>query len=296
MKRKKILVASTSILLTLTACNSTDTSVDDDKIEVYTSFSAMTALVKPIVQDNVEVIQLINGNIEPHEYEPTAKDITRISEADLFVYNGLGFEHYMNKVEASVDSDVLFLETATKITDVYEGENGIDPHVWMNLDNAIKQAGAIVDDMSIIDIDNRDLYESNLQNFTDGILQLIAEYDEVLENDFDKTVVVVHPAYRYLFEPYGITQLAVQPDHETEPTSTQLKEVIEYIRDNDVKYIFSTSSDMTKTVETVVSETGVTVFVLDNLENIDIENITETTYIDVMRSNLEVLKNAKALQ
>ncbi len=286
-----IAVVFTSVLA-LTSCGEGQQDNEDTKMKVYTSFSAMSAITKPLIGNDDILIQLTNGNIEPHDYEPTAKDIVEISNADMFIYNGVGFEHYINEVEASVDSNVFFVNSSQNISFTSKNDKGIDSHVWLNLDNVKIQANNIAHGLIAKDETNEKIYVDNLKAFVSYVDTLKAGYDTTLTN-YDDTVVVLHPAYAYIFEPYGIKQLAIQQNHDVEPTITELKEVIDFINDNNIKYVFAATVENSKSLETVVNETGVEVLILNSMENINEEDIDNNTYIDIMTENLEALKKYK---
>ncbi len=279
-------------LLALTSCGGSQQVGEDSNIKVYTSFSAMSAITKPLIGNDDIIIQLTKGTVEPHDYEPTARDIVEISNADLFIYNGVGFEHYIGEVEASVDTDIFFVNSAQNIKFTSETDRGIDPHVWLSLDNVKVQANNIVNALVVKDEKNEKIYRDNLKAFSSYVDTLKASYNSTLSN-YDDTVVVLHPAYAYIFEPYGIKQLAIQENHDVEPTITELKEVIDFIKDNNIKYVFAASEEGSKSLETVVNETGVEVLILDSMENIDIDIIDNNTYINIMTENLESLKEYK---
>ncbi len=288
MKKFFMAVGVASTLL-LTAC-SDDISEDlHEELKVYTSFSAMSAITKPLLTNDDILIQLTDGGIEPHDYEPTARDIANISEADLFIFNGLGFEHYTDKIEASVDESVNFVRASENISYVSENEVGVDPHCWLNLDNALILANNIVECLIEKDAVNQEIYKDNLNAFTSYISELKISYDDVL-SEYDDTVVVLHPAYAYIFEPYGIEQMAIQKNHEVEPTISEIKEVVDYINENNIRYVFASTDSSSKPLNTVIEETGVEVLILDSMENINEEDIKTSTYIDIMTKNLESLK------
>ncbi len=293
---KKFRTAITAVfftsIITLTSCDSDVENRLDSELKIYTSFSAMSAIAKPLIGNDDKLIQLTNGSVEPHEYEPTARDIVEISKANLFVYNGVGFEHYIGELQASVDEDIRFVNSAQNITFTSEDENGIDTHVWLNLDNAKVQATNIVNGLIEVDKANEKIYLDNLKAFSNYVDILIGEYKSVL-SDFDDKVVVLHPAYTYIFEPFGIDQLAIQKNHEVEPTINELKEVIDFINNNNIRYVFAASDQNSKALETVVNETGVKVLILDSMENINEEDIDNNTYIRIMTENLEALKKYK---
>ena len=97
---KKILPLIATLSLLLSACeNVSEKSADSDKISVYTSFYAMYDFAKTIGGDKADVKVLCPVGTEPHDYEPTAADMAKLSQADVFIYNGMGMEHWTESIE-----------------------------------------------------------------------------------------------------------------------------------------------------------------------------------------------------
>ncbi len=292
MKKCKLGCLLVSSAVVLTACSNDNIETqNDNSLNIYTSFSPITAITKNIVNESSNITQLVNGNIEPHEYEATARDIANVTDSELFIYNGLGFEHYIDDMMSSIESDVKFVDTSKGAPVIVTNEEGIDSHIWLNFNNVEQQATNITEALIEVDGENKDTYTNNLNEFTDKLTNLNKSYDEVLVGKEGSSVLVLHPAYTYLFEQYKINQVAIQKDHEVEPTIAELKEVIDYIKENDISYIFASDIEHSKPLETVVAETGIEVFELYTLENIE-EEIDKQTYFKLMEQNLETLKEA----
>ncbi len=290
MKKYKFVSLLASSAVILSACGGENIEAKTG-IDIYTSFSPITAIAENIVTDDANITQLVNGNIEPHEYEATARDIANVTDAEIFAYNGLGFEHYIDDMMDSIESDVKFVETSKDVPVVVNTEEGVDSHIWLNFENVEKQAINIANALIEVDSENKETYTNNLNEFINKLTQLNKSYDEVLVDKEGSSVLVLHPAYTYLFEQYGITQVVIQKDHEVEPTIADLKETIDYIKQNDIKYIFASEVEHSKPLNTVVDETGIEVYELHTLENIE-EEITKETYFNLMEQNLETIKKA----
>ncbi len=295
MKKLRKFIGSTLLATTLalTSCG-TNISYDlDEELIIYTSFSAMTAITKPLITSNAVVIQMTDANVEPHEYEPTAKDVVGVSEADLFIYNGVGFEHYVEKIATSVEDDIVFVNSAKGIEHIIEEGHGVEPHVWLGFDNVLVQATNIINSLIAVDNANEEIYKDNLIAFTNDIEDLQEEYQEVLGHRFGREVVVLHPAYSYIFEPYGISQIAIQPNHDVEPTMVELKNVIDYIKENNVRYILANSAEGSDVLDRVLEETNTDVLVLNSMETLDGDLLETDSYKEIMNQNLESLKKLK---
>ncbi len=284
---QKLMTLGLISLFALTSCGSETTanSNKDDSLEIYTSFSAVTALTTPIITEETIVNQLTEPNVEAHDFEPSGRDVARVSNADLFIYNGLDIEHYVSDLKSSIDGNVMFVDTSENVPNILKD----DAHIWLSFLHAKAQVKNITHGLVSVDETNSDKYIKNEELFLSEIEGLEIEYDLFLNNYKGETVVVSHPSYNYLFNKYEINQMPIQINHEVEPTIAELKSVIDYINTNDVKFIIAPSSEVTKPLQTVLDETNVEVVVMDNLENITTE-ITKDTYINIMSENLNALK------
>ncbi len=287
---QKLVAFSLISLFVLTSCSSNNTTSSNKEngsgLDVYTSFSAITALTIPIMLDGTTISQLTEPNVEAHDFEPSGRDVASISEADLFIYNGLGIEHYVEDLKNSVNSETMFVDTSENVPYVLED----DAHIWLSFLHAKVQVKNITYSLVSVDSANKDLYRENEQKFISEIESLENEYALFLNSKKGQTVVVSHPAYSYLFDNYQIKQIPIQINHDVEPTISELKTVIDYINTNSVKYIIAPSSEVTKPLQTVLDETDAEVVVVDNLENITVD-ITKDTYINIMSENLNVIKS-----
>ncbi len=286
---QKLTALSLLGVFALTACSSDVDSKEDNSLDVYTSFSAVTALTMPIVSDETNITQLTEPNVEAHDFEPSGRDVASIADSELFIYNGLDIEHYIEDLTNSIDSETIFVDTSFNIPYVLEEDNSVDPHIWLSFEHVKVQVENIANSLISVDSENTDKYNENLAKFVSDIEILEKQYDEFLNTKKGQTVVVSHPAYNYLFDKYDIKQIPIQQNHEVEPTISELKFVIDYINNNNVKYIIAPSSEVTKPMQTVLDETDAEVIVVNNLENITGE-ITKDTYINIMSENLEFIR------
>jgi zinc transport system substrate-binding protein len=278
-------------------------SKDGDKITVYTSIYPMFDFAAKIGGDKIELNNLVPAGVEPHDWEPSPKDIAGIERADLFIYNGAGMERWVGKVLGSLsNSKLAAVETSKGIEllenrDLHqEGHNhyGYDPHVWLNPLFAKKQMEAIKDALVKADPANRDFYEKNFEKNSQKFIELDRYYREAVKTFKRKDVVVAHKAFGYMCEAYGLNQLAIEGiDARSEPTPARMAEIAKYIRDKGVKIIFFEKLSSPKIAQTVADSVGVRTLALNALEGLDEEETKAgKEYFSVMRDNLKALKEA----
>ena len=277
------------------------------KVKVVASFYPMADFAQKIGGDHVEVKNLCPAGTEPHEWEPSPTDINSIEESQVFVYNGADMEGWVKDALESVDtqktqvveaSDGIQLRTADHSHDAdgdEEAEEGThDPHVWLNPENAKAEAKNIMDALVAADPDNKADYEANYEKYAQEFDELDAEFSQKLAQTKGKTIVVSHEAFGYLCDRYGLTQMPITGmDAEGEPDAQAMAQIIDFVRQNDVKVIFSEDLVSPKVAEQIANETGASCEVLNPIEGLTDDQLAQgEDYFSVMRSNLDELVSA----
>ena len=272
--------------------------VNSDKVKVATSFYPLYFFTSEIGQDNINVVNITPAGAEPHDYEPTAKDIANISDSKLLVLNGGGLEAWGQNILQNIDQNnttvvVAGVALATQhITE--EGKTIQDPHVWLSPPLAKQMADRITVGLETADPANKNLYELGNTALKLKLDILDAKYKAGLASCAKKDIVTSHAAFGYLAAAYGLNQVSItgiSPD--SEPSSQQLAQVSEFVKKNHIKYIFFESLVSPKLSETIATETGAKTLELNPIEGLSNEEISKgENYITVMERNLTNLKIA----
>ena len=290
MKKILMTAAAAAAISTLAACGTKPTETvenNNDKIQVYTSFYAMYDFAREIGGDMADVHNLCPVGSEPHDFEPTASDMAALTEADLFIYNGMGMEHWTDSVNETLSgSDVIIVEASANVENIAEN---YDPHVWLDPENALAEMEAIADGFIQADPENSDYYTARLDDCRGRIEQLDNDYKTAVAGFTSHNIITSHEAYFNLCNAYGLIQLAVNGvDNSEDPTPTRMAEIIEFIKANDIKYVFTEPLSTSKIVQTIADDTGCELLTLDPFEG----STEDKGYFDVMYENLEALKTA----
>lgn len=281
---KKIFALILAAILPLCGCTE---KKDSDKMQVYTSFYAMYDFARLIGGDMADIYVLCPVGSEPHDFEPKTSDMAKLSDADIFIYNGMGMESWAEKTIKSIGSSELISVEASK--DIPNVSEDYDAHVWLDPDNAVKEMENIKNAFCEKDSANADYYTENFN--------ICREKAETLKNDFlsaakdfkTNNIVVSHAAFAYLCGAFGLNQTALDNARgESDPSPAKMAETIDFIKANNIKYIFAEALDTTKVIETAAKETGAEILVLNPFEG-DTEN---RDYFTVMEENLNSLKKA----
>jgi zinc transport system substrate-binding protein len=291
---KKRITALACALLSLsvafTGCTKTTDTENSGKLQVYTSFYALYDFAEKIGGDDVELVNIVPTGTEPHDWEPTVHDMASLENCDILFYNGLGMESWIEKVQSSVTNDIEYVELA----DGLANENAEDPHVWLSPVKAKEMAEKIKDTLVANDSENAEDYEQNYNDFAEELDELDEEYKSSLSNVDNKSIVVSHEAYSYLCDEYGLEQIAIDGIFaDSEPSPDKMKEIVNFINDNNIKYIFYEELISKKTAQTLADETGAVLLSLNPYEGLTDDEIAQgEDYISVMEENLQNLKLA----
>ena len=277
MRSKYILVLMVSILLMLVLVGtlSCQPSSSSPKKSIVVTYSILGSIVKELVGDKATVTVSIPNGLDPHEWEPSAKDIEAINKADLVVENGLGLEGGMEKtLQAARDSGVKFFTASDYITVRHVGSGeGIpsgdpdqvigaaDPHLWMDpvaMKSVVEGlASELVKDLNL-DVSSQAL---DLENRLDSLDKEVADTVAAIPQE-NRNLVTGHESMGYFAQRYGfklvgviIPSLSTEADISAEDLAA-LKQAIE---DNHVKAIFTELGTSPSVAKAIGDETGVQV-------------------------------------
>ncbi|OCT12402.1 ABC transporter substrate-binding protein [Paenibacillus pectinilyticus] len=281
--------------LFLSGCASSKPGLVDGKVNVVTSFYPLYDFTKQIGGDYVNVINLVPAGVEPHDWSPKSRDIKNMSGAEVFVYQGAGFEGWVKDFLGSLSSkSTLRVVEASQGADLIttdDNKEEFDPHAWLSPLNAEKMANNIKTALIAADPAHKDAFEQNYQNYASQLADLDARYKKELSQTSKKEIAVSHHAFAYLCRDYGLTQMSIMglsPD--AEPTAQDLKKINTFIKDHQLKYIFFEELVSDKLAKTLAKDAKVDTLVLNPLEGLSkAQEDAGENYITIMDKNLKNL-------
>jgi zinc transport system substrate-binding protein len=280
---------------------------EQEKITVVASFYPLYEFASRVVGDRAEVSSLVPAGVEPHDWEPTAEDVSRVSAADLLVINGAGFEIWADDIEVKVVAN-----TSEGIEFNYKEENragsdehghedgdaaggsGVNPHIWLDPMLAKHQIDKIRDAMARSDPVNADYYNQNADRFTAELDSLDAFIRSELASCEKLDFIAFHDAFIHFSERYGLRQHSIQgvsPEGEILPQTIQ--QIIELANELDINVIYSEDLIDSRLADTIANEIpDGKVLVLSPIEGIgEEEQAVGIGYIDKMKQNIANLKD-----
>jgi len=287
-----LLIAS----LILSACSLTPSNPESKQLKVVVSFYVLEDFTKKIGGDAVEVVNLLPGSMEPHDYELSTTDMITLSDASLIFILGNDFEPWYKDFESSLDPSRQSVSIISKGIDTItlESTGQVDPHIWTSLRNARQMLKNIRDALVKANPDNMDLYDANLAKYDEEFANLDQTIREELSDRTLDVFVSNHAAFGYFAADYGLTMIPVlglEPD--AEPDAAQMQRIIELVKTYQIPVILYEDVTDTKVAETIADETGAKTGLLRTLESLSEEERAKgEDYLSLMRQNLESLKKA----
>ena len=303
---KKLLYAILGCLIILSGCSNGKQVSNEDtgKLQIITTFYPMYYLAKQVSGNLANVEILVPNGVEPHDWEPASKDMIKMQEADVFIYNSRYFETWTEKVLGSINTSNLKVVEASKgiglmdstIEEEHPDQQGSqatkDSHVWLSPVLAQKEVDNIVKVLEKADPKNKAQYEKNADTLKTKLVALDQLYKETIDKAPRKEFVTQHAAFGYLAKQYGLTQIPIaglSPD--AEPSLTKLAELTNLIKEKRINVVYFEELTSPKVAQTLANETGAKTEVLNPLEGLTKDEQEQgLDYIGVMEKNLEALK------
>ena len=344
---KKIITLIISVLLILcmlTACGGTDsrdagtdssdnTGSADGKLRAVTTIFPIYDWMRIIAgEDNeaADISMLIDTGVDLHSFQPTAEDIKKISECDVFVYVGGESDEWVEdalKETAKKDIVVVNLmevmgdkaleeelkegmqeehEEDEREGDKHEGdkhagdeETEYDEHIWLSLKNASVLTNAIAEALAEADPDNADTYRSNAQAYIGRLDSLDKEYKKAAESGNTRTLLFGDRfPFRYLTDDYGLDYYAafVGCSAETEASFETIAFLSAKADELGLRCIMTIEGTDHSIANSIVNNTKTKdqqILTLDSMQGTTAQDVEAgATYLSVMENNLEVLKEA----
>lgn len=264
-----------------------------EQFKIVTTFYPIFIMTQNIMQgaQNIELVNMADINAGClHDYTLSTQDMKKLEKADVIVQNGLGLENFMDKI-LDTYSNVQIIDSSKNITNKIEENGEVNNHIWTSLSNYILQVEEIANRLSEVNPENKEVYERNKERYIQELKELQEKYQTELTNLKGKKAICLNEAFSYLAKEVGLDIISVETNHEESSLSAEkIKELIETMKNENIKSILVDKEDNLKSAQTLANETGATIYELQS----GLTGSTETnSYLQLMQENLEVLKELK---
>ncbi|HEX6990178.1 MAG TPA: metal ABC transporter substrate-binding protein [Bacillota bacterium] len=298
---------------------------DQEPVRAVTTVYALADFTRAVGGDRVAVEQLAPEGGHGHEHEPTPRDLEKILNADLFIYNGAAFEPWIDQVlgliegadgvrpvDASRGIALLAaddpggadghpgagagprsgLGAGTRASAPVPDVHGVDPHVWLDPRRAAQQVAVIAEALTAVDPGGEAGYRAGAEAFRAQLEELDRHWTEGLAGCRLRDFVVDHGAFGYIADRYGLHQVAVtglaadQP-----PTPGRLAGLTAFVVERGIRVLFYDPGSGAGAVRALAVDTGTRLLPLHPLETPAAgEAQRGENYLTIMRANLEALQ------
>ena len=284
---KKITLISLCTLCLIILLMGCSRSAKSDKLLIAVSIPPQAWFVSQIADDKADVLILDPPGQNPHNYEPTPKQIKSLSRASAWVLSGTEFEISLRPKIQKLFPDLLIIDGTEGVEFRYLADHEcddpdhahdisssleIDRHTWLGYDPAILMAMKIASSLVILDNKNNDYYFGRMDDLIKKIDNVYNRLRVTLAPLEGKSVFVYHPSFGYFLDDFGIIQEAVEIEGK-EPTARQLNELMERIKEEKPAAIFVQKQFPANAAKTIADTVGAKVIELDPLAQNWLENI-----------------------
>ena len=302
MKNILVLILAVTGLL---GCKNDSDKKEDSKLNIVTTTTMITDLVKNIGGDMVEVNGLMGAGVDPHLYKASEGDVNKLYNADIVMYNGLHLEgklvEVFEKMERTGKTQVALAEGLDKsglIGSDYFASN-YDPHVWFNIAYFKEFASQVAKTLAKADPKNKAKYLKNEALYLQELTELEAEVKAKIETlpKEKRILVTAHDAFNYFGKAYDFEVVGLQGlSTATEAGVQDVQRISQFIIGNNVKAIFVESSVPRRTIEALqqaVLSKGNEVVIGGSLFSDALGNpgTSEGTYLGMFRYNVNTIVN-----
>ncbi len=236
---------------------------------VLVSVAPHRYFVERIAGGSVKVGLLVPAGADSHTYEPTPKQVLEACRADAWFMLGEQFEKRASGVIRERNPGIRLVDLRQGIDLIQESHchhcqctEGADPHIWLSVRLAKKQAETIAHTLEELYPENRERYAENLETFKSQLDQLDKEMMALFTEQAPKVIVVGHPAYAYFCRDYGLKQVSIETEGR-DPSPQQLTKLLENLRKEKIQTIFTQPQYNDKGAKLIAKQLGIKVVKID---------------------------------
>ncbi|MEP7137364.1 MAG: zinc ABC transporter substrate-binding protein [Chloroflexota bacterium] len=285
------------LLLTLTSCGGEPASPSGTSAPVIlTSTTFLTDITRNIAGDRLVVESLLPIGADPHSYQPTPQDVTKISQSKLLIINGADYEQFLKPLLENAGGEREVIEASAGINLRKDAQGVADPHVWLNPNNVIVYVENIREALTHFDPQGAAVYQANADAYVLELKKLDAWIIEQANQipPERKLLITNHEAFGYFAERYGFSIAGTVIESfssDASPSAQQMAALIDQIKSSSAPAIFLDASDNTTLAQQIAAETNVRVITDLHLESLT-DGAPAGTYIDMLKYNVTQIVNA----
>jgi zinc transport system substrate-binding protein len=304
--------------LALTACGGQSTSSDatapvGNALTVATAFYPLTEIVDVVTKGtSITNVGLTPPGIGAHDHELTARQLDNLASVDAVFFLGGGLQPSVEKAVAQLSSSITVvnlmehaqtIDAAKLDTDDdhnhghSDDENGdTDPHVWLDPANMVSMTTAVVDTLTTLSPEQKNIFDANAASYIAELEQLGTTLDNTFANCVSRSLVTSHDAFGYFAARAKLDTVPIAGvNPEKEPSAKELQAIAKIARAAQATTVFFEAQLPDRLAKTVASSIGAEVAVVDPIETISSADLSAgKNYISIQKDNIATI--AKGLR
>lgn len=293
----------------------------DSNAKIVTTIFPIYDICREIMGSSDDILLLEDNGVDLHSYQPTAQDITAISKSELFIFIGGESDDWVGDVIRSANNvNLKTLSLIEEIEKLEENHDGIiqeeeheheheegeehseyDEHIWLSIKNAIQITKSITSSLSLVYPEKAEIFKINSEEYINKLLALDLEYTEYCANKEKTLVIADRFPFLYLVNDYNIKYCAAFSgcSAETEASTETIATLISKVNELECDYILVLETSDQSIARSIIADkscrTGVEILVINSCQSVSSNKIDSTSYLDIMKNNLENFKKALSL-
>jgi manganese/iron transport system substrate-binding protein len=264
----RLAILAIAVLVAASACGPAGSSASPagDTIRVVATTTVFADMVRQVGGDAVTVTSLVPKGGVVETFDLTPSDMRAVSGAELIVMNGLGLDDWLTPVISDTSVDVPVVRLAEDLDGVHylsgEGDEAVNPHLWLNVKYAIKYVERIRDALVTLEPTSAERIQASAASYVDRLGALDAWVGEQLGPipPKDRVIVSFHEAFPYFAEAYGLTIVGTIVDAPgQDPSAGEIAALVAAIKASGARAVFGEDQFSPELVQTVAEEAGVVV-------------------------------------
>jgi zinc/manganese transport system substrate-binding protein len=277
------------------------------QLKVVASFSILGDMATRVGGDDMKLTVLIGPDSDTHVFEPTPSHARSIAGADVILFNGLGFEPWLQRLARSSGTRARLVEASKSIAPLAMNEHehghghahdhagGLDPHAWQNARHALLYVSNIAEAFAAADPANAAAYRARATAYSAELRQLDADIRARIAGvpEARRRVISSHDAFGYFGKAYGVTFLSpLGTSTEAQASAKGVARLIGQIRREKIRVVFVENISDPRLIGQIARETGARMGGRLYSDALSGRSGPAPTYVAMMRHNTRLLTGA----
>lgn len=254
--------------------------------KVFVTILPQKYLLERITQNKIDIEVMVKKGFSPESYEPLPRQILAASLSDIYFAIGINFEEHILEKVRKINMQLNVVDTSKEIVkrqndlflisqesnDHSHNHKGLDPHVWLDPQNAKEFARLMYYNILRIDNQNKDLYTRNYRKLKEDLDAITLKIEAELADIENREIIVFHPAFGYFTDAFGLKQIPIEIEGK-EPSPGHIAKIINYAKENNIKTIFAQDQFSLDSAEVIAKEIDAKVVLIDPLAENYLDNL-----------------------